>query len=310
MLRLPEPLIRQLADEVDRVGTRTVTAAAATMSEAYRNGRPFVFRTEEECLAYAIARMPATFAALGQALARLTPKPHSLLDIGSGPGTASWACAHLFGELASTVLVERDSGLAALGRRLGAPCTQWIVRDLRQVNELPAKDLVVLGYSLGEFPPAEQIRVIERAWQAARQALLIVEPGTPAGFERIRQARERLLRECAYLAAPCPHAGPCPIQAPDWCHFSARVERTREHRLAKQAALGYEDEKYSFVLATRETMASHPACILRHPQKSKGLVELRLCTAGGIQSLKVSKSSPDWKRARKATWGDTWLTEF
>jgi ribosomal protein RSM22 (predicted rRNA methylase) len=84
------------------------------------------------------------------------------------------------------------------------------------------------------------------------------------------------------------------------------VERTREHRLAKQATLGYEDEKFSYVLATRETAESAPARILRHPQKSKGLVELRLCTTEGIINLKVGKSSPDWKRARKASWGDGW----
>jgi ribosomal protein RSM22 (predicted rRNA methylase) len=288
------------------VGIRAVNDAAAKMSEAYRNGGFFAFRTEEDCIAYALVRMPATFAAVAQALRDLKSKPLSLLDIGAGPGTASWACAHLYGELAPTVLVERDSGLAALGRKLETPCTQWIVRDLDEVVQLPVQDLVVLSYSLGEFASSQQDRVVRRAWQATRQALLIIEPGTPAGSGRVRRAREQLVGEGANLASPCPHRGTCPIQLPDWCHFAVRVERTREHRLAKHAALGYEDEKYSYILATREAAGDCTARILRHPQKSKGLVQLRLCTVDGIDNPKIGRSSANWKRARKASWGDSW----
>ena len=36
----------------------------------------------------------------------------------------------------------------------------------------------------------------------------------------------------ANILAPCPHARPCPLAAPDWCHFSARVARSRLHREA------------------------------------------------------------------------------
>ena len=98
--------------------------------------------------------------------------------------------------------------------------------------------------SLGE---PERSRLVEKAWEATSRALLLVEPGTPAGFEIIRAAREQLIAAGAFIGAPCPHETPCPMAAGDWCHFAVRVERTRLHRQAKGGDLGYEDEKFSFV---------------------------------------------------------------
>ena len=48
--------------------------------------------------AYLVARLPATFAAVARVLGELAARrpafsPTSLLDAGSGPGTASWAAA-------------------------------------------------------------------------------------------------------------------------------------------------------------------------------------------------------------------------
>jgi ribosomal protein RSM22 (predicted rRNA methylase) len=306
MKRLPESLIQQLEAEADRVGARPLNQAAERLSEAYRKGEEFRFRTEEDCLAYAVSRMPATFGAICQALAGLTPKPHSLLDIGAGPGTAAWACAQLFGGLQNATLIERDSGLAALGRKLNTPCTRWVVRDLRDVDPLTPQDLVVMGYSLGEFALREQAGAVDRAWAAARQTLLLVEPGTPAGFERIRSARERLIAAGAQIRAPCPHLHPCPIKAPDWCHFASRIERTRLHRIAKQGTLGYEDEKFSYLIASKCDTSQVPARVLRHPQIHKGLIELRLCSADGLQAASVRKKDALWRAARKARWGDPW----
>jgi ribosomal protein RSM22 (predicted rRNA methylase) len=306
MPNLPEALARSLTEALNTMSLRALVESAEKLSQTYRESGTFKFRTEEDCLAYAATRLPATYSALASALSRLQVKPQSLLDLGSGPGTSAWACAELFGALDPVTLVERDSGLAALGRRLNTPCSQWVVRDLREIRDLPPHDLVIMGYSLGEIPDAEQAGVIDRAWAATRQALVMVEPGTPAGFDRIRRARRRLAEQGAQIAAPCPQSGECPVQAPDWCHFAVRVQRSREHRLAKHGDYGYEDEKFSYVIVQKELTEHHNDRIIRHPQVHKGLIELRLCTTAGLENARVTKKDPRWRSARKARWGDAW----
>ena len=37
----------------------------------------------------------------------------------------------------------------------------------------------------------------------------------------------------------------------DWCHFSQRLARSRDHMLLKDASVPFEDERYSYVVATR-----------------------------------------------------------
>jgi ribosomal protein RSM22 (predicted rRNA methylase) len=104
---------------------------------------------------------------------------------------------------------------------------------------------------LNELAPAARESVLQRLWDATADTLVIVEPGTPAGWERILAARRQLIEAGAHVLAPCPHAFACPLQAPDWCHFAERVARSRLHRLAKGADVPWEDEKFSYVAVSR-----------------------------------------------------------
>src|SRR5258708_21955953 len=100
----------------------------------------------------------------------------------------------------------------------------------------------MVAYSLGESDDASLLRA---AWYASRKALIVIEPGTVAGFECVRKVRDQLIALGAHIAAPCPHANPCPMTGNDWCHFAARVERSSMHRRLKGGDLGHEDEKFS-----------------------------------------------------------------
>jgi ribosomal protein RSM22 (predicted rRNA methylase) len=298
--QLPQELRELIDREAEAAGPRQLKEAAAALSAAFRAGNPFVFKTEADCAAYAVTRLPAVYAALTRVLATLPLKPASLLDLGAGPGAGALAAVQRFGPLEPVTLVEPDSALAALGRRLGARATRWMVDDLDRPPAYPPHDLVVLSYSSAAG------RVLDLAWDAARHALAIVEPGTPAGFRRILEARGRLLARGAFLAAPCPHHRDCPLDAPDWCHFAARVERTRHHRLAREAGLGWEDEKFSYLIATREPHPA-PARILRRPHIGKGFIQLRLCTPEGVAAETISRrQGARWRAARKAVWGGAW----
>ena len=93
----------------------------------------------------------------------------------------------------------------------------------------------------------------------------------------------------------------------DWCHFPQRLVRNAIHRHAKQAALPFEDEKYSYlVVAKNAAPANTESRVLRDPRKRHHLVELDLCTLSGRTQRQIPKSLADaYRIARKADWGDT-----
>jgi ribosomal protein RSM22 (predicted rRNA methylase) len=134
-----------------------------------------------------------------------------------------------------------------------------------------------------------------------------VEPGTPAGFERLRAARSQLIAAGAAILAPCPHDGDCPMRAPDWCHFVQRLPRSRDHRLAKGAALAFEDEKYAYLLAARPGIAAQAPTprVLAQPKAAKPGITLKLCTPAGVETAFVPRrDKPAYALARRLDWGD------
>jgi ribosomal protein RSM22 (predicted rRNA methylase) len=115
-----------------------------------------------------------------------------------------------------------------------------------------------------------------------------------------------LIASGANILAPCPHAHACPITAPDWCHFSARVARSRIHRLAKGGDVPWEDGKFAYVAASRLPAAPSPARVLSPPLTATGRVELKLCKSDGTAShrLVTRREGEVFKQARRADWGD------
>jgi hypothetical protein len=53
-------------------------------------------------------------------------------------------------------------------------------------------------------PPAAQAGVVARLWDAAQGVLALIEPGTPAGYQRILAARSQLIEAGAQILAPLP----------------------------------------------------------------------------------------------------------
>jgi len=274
--------------------------------------------SQEHRLAYIATRMPATYAVIAKVMREVKLRiPHlkleSLLDLGSGPGTALWACAEEFPSLKQATLIEQDGEMIQLGKRLLSKRqtsvfshVNWQQVNLLNLAHLEPHDCIVISYALGELPKENQMKLIEMCWKATNQALIVIEPGTPYGFQGILAAREQLIALGANIAAPCPHANVCPLAAiGDWCHFSERLERTVEHRLLKEGQLGYEDEKYSYIVGAKEKGPRYFERILRHPQKRTGHIHFTLCTQEGLKKTIVSKRDGEaYKQAKKLDWGD------
>ena len=290
---------------------------AAAISKTYRDGGgSSAIKSETDALAYVLARMPATYAAVIaslNALCEVRPdfEPSSLLEVGAGPGTAAWASAEVFPSLRSFALLDANDALRALALELARDSAR-----LREVSydrgearaslaKAEAADLVVASYMIGELSDAEQQAVAALMWEKTRDTLLIVEPGTPAGYARIMALRARLIASGAHVVAPCPHDGRCPLAAPDWCHFTQRLQRSRAHKQVKGAELPFEDERFAYIALTRAPLAQRPSRVLAQPTVSKVEIAAKLCTPEGLALTKVPRrAKADYAAARRWRWGD------
>ncbi len=315
---LPAELKAALDGKLRGFSRSDAAGRAATISKTYRGGgNSGAIRSEADALAYALARMPATYAAITaslNALVEVRPDlaPASLLDIGAGPGTASWAAAEAFPSLKDFTLLDANEALRALALDLARDSTR-----LREIGyergearaalaKADAADLVVASYMINEIGDAEQRALAELMWEKTRDTLLVVEPGTPAGYGRIIALRDHLIGLGAHVAAPCPHDGKCPLQAPDWCHFTQRLQRSRAHMQVKGAEVPFEDEKFAYVTLTRTTVAGRrPSRVLAQPAVSKVDITAKLCTPEGLSFAKVPRrAKADYASARRWRWGD------
>jgi ribosomal protein RSM22 (predicted rRNA methylase) len=365
---LPPALVAALDAALEGVSRNDLAARAAAQTATFRGGgtsRPIT--SQLDALAYGLARMPATFAANAAVFARLAEAmpdfaPASLLDVGAGPGTASWAAASRWPSVKMVTMVDHNPALRALARRL-ADSEPMLTADIVAGDagtDGAHADLVVASYVLAEMAEADAVRTARDLWPRAEQALVLIEPGTPAGFRRIRAARAALIEAGAHVAAPCTHDNACPMagsvgasrsdnqisvgasrsdnqisvgasrsdnqisvgasrsdnqisvgasrsdnQISDWCHFSQRLPRRRDHMQLKAATVPFEDERYSYVALTRDVPPPRTARILSPPLEEKPGLAFELCDKGGRSGRFVPvRDRDEIRRVRRKGWGD------
>lgn len=323
-MELPTALRQGVEQALAGIAPADLARAAARLSGRYRaelrDGRLHI-GDDTAALAYLATRLPATYAAVRAALEQVAIAhpdfaPASLFDVGAGPGTVLWAAADCWPDLEEALLVEASAPVRGWGERLtqAGPIARvdWRAVDFSKgLPETPPRDLVTAAYVLDEIDEEARRILIERLWALTRGVLLVVEPGTPAGFARILAARQQLIAASAHLLAPCPHAQACPIVAPDWCHFARRVARSRTHRLAKGGEVPWEDEKFAYVAAARMPAPNTAARVVGPSRQAGGRVWLKLCRPDGTlaEELFTRRDGDAYKAARRVRWGDRMLME-
>jgi ribosomal protein RSM22 (predicted rRNA methylase) len=314
---LPAELRAALEARLHGLSRNDAAQRATTISQIYRGGGGSgAIRSEADALAYALARMPATYAAVTaslNALCAVRPDfaPQNLIDVGAGPGTATWATAETFPSLQSFVLLDANAALRGLALDLARGSGRLSALRYDQgdagakLADAPVADLVIASYVINELNDGARATLADLMWAKTRDTLLVVEPGTPAGTQRILDLRRRLIAQGAHVAAPCPHDAECPLAAPDWCHFTRRLPRSRAHKQLKAAELPYEDEKFIYAALSRAPLNLRRARVLTQPETTKIAVTAKLCTDQGIQStIAPRRDKMPYARFRKLSWGD------
>lgn len=316
-MTLPDALRQGIELLVAGTDRKEVETVAARLSETYRGGGPAAeraARSATEVAAYLATRAPATYAAAAEVFRQvglLRPgwRPASVLDLGAGPGTAAWAAVEAWPGIGTVELVEAEPEMARAATTLHATGPTVLRHAQLTIGDAgapgPSAELAIASYVIGELEDAALERFAVSAWERASDTLVVVEPGTTAGYRRVLAVRELLLGAGASTLAPCPHDGDCPLPDGDWCHFSTRLPRSATHRAAKGAARGFEDEKFAYVVLCRSVQPRTDARVIRRPDPRPGHVVLDLCTPAGIEQRTVSRREGEaYRRARKLRWGD------
>src|SRR5512133_2256646 len=117
---LPAELKAALDGKLQGFSRTEAAQRSQKISTTYRSGGGSgSIKSDADALAYALARMPATYAAVAASLNALTEirpgfAPKRLLDIGAGSGTASWAAAEAFSSLQDFTLLDANDALRKL----------------------------------------------------------------------------------------------------------------------------------------------------------------------------------------------------
>ena len=313
---IPQELKIAIENQLVGIKSNQIIENYQKISSRYRNnigdGKIFVNK-QEEALSYAISRMPSTYCAIYSALDHIlkncNEKINTCYDIGAGTGAATWAvnqCIHF----EKCTCFEREQDMIDVGKKLmkGVELLKqvdWKKFDILKDNFTEKADLIITSYMINELPEENKNEIIKKLWNITNKILLIIEPGTPAGFKNIVNAREMLLKEGANIIAPCSHQSECKIKEDDWCSFYVRVNRSGIQRLAKKGELGYEDEKFSYIAFSKTAIDNQKTRILRHPQIYQGYVKIKVCTNHGIEEKIYSKKDGEiYKKIKKLNAGD------
>lgn len=281
--------------------------AYADMSLRYKNQKTHI-HTDAVRAAYVEARLPATKAVVKAVIDRFIDErspdaPNTILDLGAGPGTVALALEDFE---AKFTLIEKDSGFIEISKNLLKREHNHIHGCILKVPYEP-HDWVIASYSLNEILCEKFDSFLLKSWNAADKFLILIEPGTPQGFKNILKAREFLIKNGAHITLPCAHQLKCPLQETDvWCHFSKRLARTKEHKNIKGGILGYEDEKYCYLIASKTQVMQTPR-IISTPKQYSGHLEISTCEMDGEIHNKIYSKSKDlnFKQMKKKEWGDS-----
>lgn len=338
MINFPTKVEKVIAKILSNTNDNKWVESAIKLSTKYRLNRLEPNRHEvfidgvDDVLGYLALRAPSTYAQLSGAMsnvAELLPawKPLSVLDIGSGPGTGVWAACEIWPSINEVICLERDSNFCRIGKEITQSSfpdlvkMEWKLVDLSVTKpELNIQfDLVTIGSVLNEMESEQRSDILEFAYKHCKGVLLVVEPGTPYGFDAITQSSTLLRSHQGRLLAPYIDSS-LPTTDHEPIGFAQKIVRPEFNRQIRQVqrkidnkgnkrllpASDWEEAKYGYVALSvipPEIVAS--ARLLANPKISKSYIELKILTKNGIETKRIFKKNKfSYKLAKKLKWGE------
>ncbi|KAG0338372.1 37S ribosomal protein S22 [Podila humilis] len=215
-----------------------------------------------EATAYIAAVSPNTFSAIRNVLGevhRRVPNldPKTMLDFGTGPGTAIWAANEVWqrpiqytGVDTSMAMLETAEGVLESLSASSAGIDNVTLKPFMSHGPKAQKyDVVMAAFVLGELTTSALRRsTLEQLWNSTNDMLILIDRGTPSGFKAVAEAREQILGLDVDLYKPkrkydnfgniLPDEEPAPREP-------AHVLAPKKTKHSKE---NFEDAKYTYVV--------------------------------------------------------------
>lgn len=323
---LPTNIETAISNSLSQQDTSAWVRHAAALHERYvSRGKSYgriSLNNFEDTLAYLAMRLPATYAQIYSVFANIqelvpTWQPKTLLDLGSGPGTGSWAAHEVWPSIVESTSIDQHIDFLTLGKQIQEIAIpdvemQWQQKDLRREIDHKAKtyDIVLIANVLDELSPISADKLIGQAFNSCTGMLIIVEPGTPMGNSITENAAKKLAHAGQLLA---PYIENTFVPSEEYyVHFPQRFirpdfqRRIRQHmREASLNASDWEVSKYAYTVISKIPAEITPWGRSIGPlRKHKGFLEVPILTKNGIEKVTVMKRhSLQYSFAKDLKWG-------
>ena len=320
-MELPSRLRQAVDSALEGVSLAEITSAADALSQRYRaevrDGRLHL-SDERSALAYLATRMPATYAATRASLAAVAGalpgfSPVAMLDVGAGPARRSGRLRRSGLPFPMLLMLEASPAMRAWGEQaLGfvRPANDRVARCRHQATVSPSAARA--NWSRWLMFSTNWRRRSATFWSTGygtqtSGVLVVVEPGTSNGWRRILAVRDQLNAAGAHIVGALPARRSLPAGVSRLVSLcSPRVARSRIHRLAKDAEVPWEDEKFSYLAASRLPAATYGSRVIAPAERASGRVRLKLCQPDGsaVHRLVTRREGDAFREARRSDWGD------
>jgi ribosomal protein RSM22 (predicted rRNA methylase) len=233
--------------------------------------RPVLAITPLQAQAYALYYLPLNAARLSHVLSRIPQKwsdrPRTVLDVGSGPGTALLAlAAQNTSSHYSVTCLEISQEMRKVGSLLSLSSSfmsldscrsQWLPPSSHEKFSLGKEsppmtttyDLVIAANVVNEVPLEDEEQFLKMITSSVAEDgyLLILEPALRTTTQRLMRIRDTLLNGW-HVHYPCTHSCLCPMphhDSMDWCHTEFTFDRPRLIRQL-DTCLGFNKHKIKY----------------------------------------------------------------
>lgn len=224
-----------------------------------------IYYGPEQSLSYLKHRLLPNFAiikrVLTEASSLLGPspwEPKRVIDFGIGCGSASAAALDVFDNSvewvhgvdpsqsmrdASDLILQRVSKQRSHPPRI--TLGESLSTERSSAGSAGGFDLAICAYTATELPHVASVLTASAVlWEKLRPngVFIMIEPGTPDGFNSVRAVRDMLLECCppnqtdhpeserCFVLAPCTHNGTCPMERHQRAFSRKKVSNPEEHK--------------------------------------------------------------------------------